>query len=152
MTSHGPLWQFFHNPVVVTTFLGWFIAQTIKVVIGIFREKRFNFKWFVGTGGMPSSHASGVAAMATSVGLHAGVGTPLFGVTLMLAVIVICDAQGVRRSTGKQAEILNTIMDDIYWKKRIQEEKLKELIGHTPFQVFAGIFVGILVAFGLFFM
>lgn len=143
--------EFVNNPVVVCTFMGWFIAQTIKVIIGVIREKRFNFKWFVGTGGMPSSHAAGVTAMVTSVGLYNGVATPLFGVALMFTVVVICDAQGVRRSSGQQAIILNKIMEDIYWKKKIQEDRLKELIGHTPVQIIAGIIVGLLVAFSIYY-
>ncbi|MDD5634818.1 MAG: divergent PAP2 family protein [Candidatus Omnitrophica bacterium] len=142
--------NFFHNKVAHAVFFGWFSAQTIKVIIGVFEEKKFNFKWFVGTGGMPSSHAAGVTAMTTAVGLYEGVGTALFAVTLMFTIIVIFDAQGVRRSTGQQAEILNKIMDDIYWKKKIQEDRLKELVGHTPFQVLVGIFVGISVAFILY--
>ena len=142
------LWsQFIQNKVVEATFLGWFAAQTIKVILGIINEKKFNFKWFVGTGGMPSSHAAGVAAMSTSVALNAGLDTPLFAVALMFTVIVICDAQGVRRATGKQAEILNRIVDDIYTHKGLQEKRLKELIGHTPTQVFAGIFLGIGIGF-----
>jgi len=149
MEEHGFLGQLLHNDVVIATFLGWFSAQLIKVISGVIREKRFNFKWFVGTGGMPSSHAAGVTALTTSVGLYEGVGTALFGVTLMFCVIVLCDAQGVRRASGKQAEILNTIMDDIYWKKKIQEDKLKELLGHTPIQVLAGMVIGIIVALGL---
>lgn len=149
MNRQGIFWQFFHNRVAVTAFLGWFTAQTIKVAIGVIKEKRFNFKWFVGTGGMPSSHAAGVTALVSGVGIYEGVQTPLFVVALMFAIVVICDAQGVRRSTGKQAEILNTIMDDIYWKKRIQEDKLKELLGHTPIQVLAGIMVGLITAFVL---
>ncbi|NQT33506.1 MAG: divergent PAP2 family protein [Candidatus Omnitrophica bacterium] len=150
MTVSSVSYQFFHNPVVVTTFMGWFVAQAIKVMLGIFKEKKFNFKWFVGTGGMPSSHAAGVTAMATSIGLYEGVGTALFGVALMFTVVVVCDARGVRHSTGQQAIILNKIMDDIYWKKQIQEDRLKELIGHTPIQVIAGIIVGLAVAFFIF--
>ena len=152
MNEQSAAWQFLHNPVIVSTFLGWFWAQTIKVVTGVIKEKRFNFKWFVGTGGMPSSHAAGVTAMTTSVGLYEGVGSALFCVTLMFTVVVICDAQGVRWCTGKQAEILNKITEDIYWKKRIQEDRLKELAGHTPIQVLAGIIVGLVVAFSLYFL
>ena len=141
-------WDYFiHNKVVIVTFFGWFTAQVIKVIIGVVVEKRFNFKWFVGTGGMPSSHSAGVAALTTAVGIQEGVGSAIFVVALMFAVVVIFDAQGVRRSTGKQAEILNKILDDIYWKKKIQEDRLKELIGHTPVQVIAGIAVGLAVAF-----
>ena len=141
-------WDYFiHNKVVIVTFFGWFTAQVIKVIIGVVVEKRFNFKWFVGTGGMPSSHSAGVAALTTAVGIQEGIGSAIFVVALMFAVVVIFDAQGVRRSTGKQAEILNKILDDIYWKKKIQEDRLKELIGHTPVQVIAGIAVGLAVAF-----
>ncbi|MGD2279042.1 MAG: divergent PAP2 family protein [Candidatus Omnitrophota bacterium] len=141
-------WDYFiHNKVVIVTFFGWFTAQVIKVIIGILVEKRFNFKWFVGTGGMPSSHSAGVAALATAVGIQEGVGSAIFVVALMFAIVVIFDAQGVRRSTGKQAEILNKILEDIYWKKKIQEDRLKELIGHTPVQVIAGIGVGLAVVF-----
>ncbi len=146
MLIEYPLMQFLGNKVVQTTFLAWFLAQSFKVILGVFQEKRFNFKWFVGTGGMPSSHAAGVTALAASVGIQDGVGSSIFALALLFTIIVIFDAQGVRRSTGQQAEILNKIMDDIYWKKRIQEDRLKELIGHSPIQVLAGIGFGIAVA------
>lgn len=152
MEEHSAFWYFLHNKTVAATFFGWFAAQTIKVIIGVIREKRFNFKWFVGTGGMPSSHAAGVTALSTAVGLYEGVGTSLFCVALMFTVVVICDAQGVRRATGKQAEILNKVMEDIYWKKKIQEDRLKELVGHTPIQVIAGILVGLAVGFGSYYL
>ncbi len=122
------------------------MAQSLKVLLGVLREKRFDFRWFVGTGGMPSSHAAVVSALTTSVGLHAGFASPIFYVALVFTIVVLFDAQGVRRASGKQAEILNKILDDIYWKKNIQEERLMELIGHTPMEVLAGTFVGIFVA------
>lgn len=131
--------------VIISVLTAWFAAQTIKVIIGVIREKRFNFKWFVGTGGMPSSHAAAVSGMATAMGLHYGIDSPLFAFTLLIAIIVITDAQGVRRASGQQAEILNKILDDLYWKKRIQEDRLKELLGHTPFQVIVGIIIGVTV-------
>ena len=152
MLIEDPLMQFLGNKVAQTTFLAWFSAQSFKVILGIFQEKRFNFKWFIGTGGMPSSHAAGVTALTTSVGIQDGVGSSIFIVTLLFAIIVLCDAQGVRRSTGQQAEILNRIMDDIYWKKRIQEDRLKELVGHTPIQVLTGIGFGIAVALGSYYV
>ncbi len=133
------------NQVFITVLVSWFIAQTAKVFLGIITERRFNFKWFVDTGGMPSSHAATVAALACAVGLEYGVRSALFAVTLVFAWIVLMDAQGFRRSTGKQAEILNMILDDIYWNKKIGEEKLKELLGHTPIEVFVGTAIGILV-------
>lgn len=150
MTEHSEVWYFVHNKIAICAFMGWFTAQIIKVIIGVVREKRFNFKWFVGTGGMPSSHVAGVTALATGVGLQEGAASSIFIVTLMFTIVVVCDAQGVRWSTGKQAEILNTIMDDIYWKKKIHENRLKELIGHSPVQVIAGIVVGLGVAFSVF--
>ena len=142
-----PLLEFAKNHMFWTSASAWLIAQTIKVVLGVFREKRFNFKWFLGTGGMPSSHASGVTALAASIGIQEGVGTPLFAFAAMFAVVVIADAQGVRRATGKQAGVLNRIIEDLYWGKQIANDRLKELIGHTPIEVFAGIFMGLLTAF-----
>jgi hypothetical protein len=133
------------NKVFIVTLNSWIIAQTLKVIIGILREKQFNFKWFVGTGGMPSSHAAGVAALATSVGLSSGFRTSLFAIALVFAIIVMFDAQGVRKASGKQAEALNKIIDDIYHKKGIKEKRLKELMGHTPFEVLAGALLGILI-------
>ncbi|NQT23677.1 MAG: divergent PAP2 family protein [Candidatus Omnitrophica bacterium] len=133
--------------VFLSTVTAWFTAQTVKVIIGVIKEKRFNFKWFVGTGGMPSSHSAAVSGMATAMGLHYGVESPFFALAFLFAIVVIADAQGVRRSSGKQAEILNRILDDIYWKKKIQEDRLKELLGHTPIQIIAGIAIGIGVVF-----
>jgi len=132
--------------ILLTTFMAWLIAQSIKVLLGILREKRFDFRWFVGTGGMPSSHAAVVSALTTAVGLHTGFSSPSFYIALVFTIVVLFDAQGVRRSSGKQAEILNRILDDIYWKKKIQEERLRELIGHTPIEVFAGVLLGIFIA------
>lgn len=146
MQTESMLNQFLHNPIAICTFTGWLLAQTTKVVLGIVREKRFNFKWFVGTGGFPSSHSAGVTALATSVGLYEGVSTALFVVTLMFSIVVILDAQGVRRSTGQQAMILNRIVEDIYSEGHIREDRLKELIGHTPVETLAGIAVGFGVA------
>ena len=132
--------------IILTTLIAWFIAQTLKVLLGVLREKRFNFKWFVGTGGMPSSHAAAVSALATSVGLHTGFSSPHFAIALLFTIVVLFDAQGVRRASGKQAEILNKILDDIYWKKRLQEDRLKELLGHTPVEVLTGMVLGVLIA------
>jgi acid phosphatase family membrane protein YuiD len=130
-----------------TVLMAWLVAQTIKVAIGVVREKRFNFKWFVGTGGMPSSHAATVSALAASAGLTYGFTSPFFAIVFFLAFIIMFDAQGVRRQSGHQAEALNKIIEDIYFNKGIQQERLKELLGHTPIQVFIGAAIGILVAF-----
>ncbi len=138
--------EFTKNKVFFITLYAWLITQTTKVIIGIITEKRFNFRWFVGTGGMPSSHAAIVSALATCVGLSAGIDSPVFVVSTLFAIIVIFDAQGMRRATGKQAEILNKMLDDIYWKKHIKEDRLKELLGHTPIQVIVGVAAGVTIA------
>lgn len=130
----------------MSTFFGWLTAQTIKIIINSIKEKKFDFRWFVGTGGMPSAHAAGVVSLATAVGLQEGFGSTIFIVSLIVALVIAFDAQGVRRATGKQAEILNKILDDIYWRRKIQEEELKELVGHTPFEVLVGSIIGIVIA------
>ncbi len=134
------------NQIFLITLLTWLIAQSVKVTIGVITEKRFNFRWFTGSGGMPSSHAAGVAALATSVGLAYGFNSGLFAVTAIFALIIMFDAQGVRRHTGQQAEILNKIIEDIYFKRIFKEERLKELLGHTPVEVFAGALLGIVLS------
>ncbi|MGB2706062.1 MAG: divergent PAP2 family protein [Candidatus Omnitrophota bacterium] len=146
-TTRDALLEIVTNKILWFTLYTWIITQIIKVIIGVIKEKKFNFRWFIGTGGMPSSHSATVSALAVLVGLSCGFDSVIFVVALLFAIIVIADAQGFRRATGKQAEILNKILDDIYWKKRIQEDRLKELLGHTPVEVFAGIACGITIAF-----
>jgi len=138
--------QFVQNRVLLATFIAWLIAQSLKVLLGVIRQKKFDFKWFIGTGGMPSSHAASVCALATAVGVTFGFYSPLFAVTTVFTIIVLFDAQGVRRTVGKQAEILNKVLDDLYWKGKIGEDRLKELLGHTPIEVFAGAVLGITIA------
>ena len=128
------------------TILTWAIAQGIKVVLGVFREKRFNFKWFIGTGGMPSSHAAGATALATSCGLQEGFDSIVFALAAVFAIVTMFDAQGVRRSAGQQAAILNQVLDDMYWKGKIEADRLIELIGHSPLQVIIGGLLGIVMA------
>ncbi|MBL8012820.1 MAG: divergent PAP2 family protein [Candidatus Omnitrophica bacterium] len=139
-----------HNKILVITLTVWFIAQTIKVVLGVIQEKRLKFRWFIGTGGMPSSHAAGVSALATTVGLEYGFRSGLFAVASVFALITMFDAQGVRRAAGLQAGVLNKIMEDMYWKGRIESNRLAELLGHSPFQVFVGLFLGLSLALMLY--
>ncbi|MDD5173833.1 MAG: divergent PAP2 family protein [Candidatus Omnitrophota bacterium] len=138
--------EFSKNYIFGTTVAAWLIAQSIKVILGVIREKRFNFRWFVGTGGMPSSHAAGVSALSTSIGVAYGFDSALFAVTLVFTLVILFDSQGVRFSAGKMAGILNKMLDDIYWKKRLDDKQLKEFLGHTPIEVFAGIALGIVVS------
>ena len=136
----------YRNKILMTTLSAWLIAQTIKVVIGVFRMKKFDFRLFIGSGGMPSAHAAGASCLATSIGLECGFDSVYFALAFAFAIVVMFDAQGVRRSTGKQASILNKVMDDIYWQGKIQEMRLRELIGHTPVEVIIGSFLGIAIA------
>ncbi|OIO38755.1 MAG: hypothetical protein AUJ72_01950 [Candidatus Omnitrophica bacterium CG1_02_46_14] len=138
--------QWCHNRVFLIGFWSWAIAQTIKVFLGIMREHRFNFRWFVGSGGMPSSHAALVTGLTTSIGLYYGFDSGLFAISFAFMVVTMFDAQGVRRQSGRQAEVLNKIMEDLYANRGVAEERLKELFGHTPVEVFAGGLVGIMIA------
>jgi uncharacterized protein len=140
------LTEIFRNKIFMTTLSAWIIAQTIKVTIGVVRQRKFDFRWFIGTGGMPSSHATGASCLAAAIGLECGFGSVYFALAASFAIVVMFDAQGVRRATGRQARILNKVMDDIYWKGKIHEGRLRELIGHTPIEVIAGFLLGVTIA------
>ena len=140
------LTQIVKNKIFMTTLSAWVVAQSIKVTIGVINQKRFDFRWFVGTGGMPSSHAAGASCLAAAIGMQYGFDTVYFALAASFAIVVMFDAQGVRRSSGRQARILNKIMDDIYWKGKIHEGRLRELIGHTPIEVIVGFLLGITIA------
>lgn len=135
------------NKIFMTTLAAWGIAQTIKVTIGVIRLKRFDFRWFIGTGGMPSSHAAGASCLATVTGFQYGFDSIYFALAASFAFVVMFDAQGVRRATGRQAYILNKIMDDIYWQGKTRESRLRELIGHTPVEVIVGCLLGMVIAY-----
>lgn len=137
----------YRNKIFMTTIAAWVIAQTIKVTIGVIRQKKFDFRWFVGTGGMPSSHVAGASCLATAVGLNYGFSSVYFALAASFVLVVMFDAQGVRRASGKQAHILNKITEDIYWQGRIDEGRLRELIGHTPIEVIVGFILGVVIAF-----
>jgi acid phosphatase family membrane protein YuiD len=134
------------NKILMTTISAWLIAQAMKLFIGVIQHKKFDFRWFLGPGGIPSSHVAGAASLATAIGIEEGFASAFFALAAVFALVVMFDAQGVRRSAGRQARILNKIMDDIYWKGKIQEMRLRELVGHTPVEVIAGLILGILIA------
>lgn len=124
----------------------WVLAQAFKVVRGVLREKRFNFRWILMTGGMPSSHSAAVASLSTVVGLYYGFQSLPFWMVLVFSLIIMFDAAGVRRAVGRQASILNKIVDEISQGGPVREKRLKELLGHTPVEVLAGAALGIAVA------
>ena len=135
------------NKLLLSAVTGWFVAQVLKTLIHAWVTKSFHPERLVGSGGMPSSHASTVCAMATTAGRLHGLGSPVFAVTVILAIIVMHDAMGVRLETGKQAKLLNQIVDSFKTLegKKLAEEKLKEFVGHTPIQVIMGALLGILI-------
>lgn len=134
-----------HNKVLVCAVIAWTIAQALKVIIVALTSKRFDYTRLVGSGGMPSSHSALVMALTTKVGILEGFSSTSFAIALCFALVVMYDAAGVRRAAGNQARILNTIMDDLSHKKPLEEKKLKELLGHTPIEVFAGAILGIVI-------
>jgi uncharacterized protein len=139
--------QFVRNKIFLTVLSSWVIAQALKVLVGFFIQKKVDFRWFVGTGGMPSSHTAGASCLATAIGLSYGFDSVHFALAASFAIVVMFDAQGVRRATGRQARILNKIMDDIYFQGKIQEGRLREFIGHTPLEVIAGFVLGVVIAY-----
>ena len=134
------------NQVFMSWLVACLVSQGIKMVLGAVGLRRFDFRWLIGTGGMPSTHAAGVTALSAAIGFQSGFDSPLFAVSVAFTVITLFDAQGVRRWSGRQAQVLNKMMEDMYFKRRIQEQRLKELLGHTPIEVLAGVGVGLATA------
>lgn len=136
------------NHVVICTLIAWFVAQALKIPLYYRVEHRWDWRRFVGSGGMPSSHTSMVIALCMTVGVLEGFHTASFGISFVLATIVMYDATGVRRETGTQATVINQILKDVLINgKRISDEELKELVGHTPFEVLGGAVVGLITSF-----
>ena len=136
------------NHILNTSILAFATAQILKVIIELATHKKIDFRRIMGSGGMPSSHSAAVVSLATAVGKVCGLRSPEFAIAAVLALIVMYDASNVRRAAGEQAKILNYIMNN--WDKTTPEifgRGLKELLGHTPVQVFAGAALGL--AFGL---
>ncbi len=128
--------------------LAAFLAQVIKLILDIIINKRVDFRIFTTTGGMPSSHSAGVVALSISIGIMSGFMSPIFAVSLGYAFVVMYDAAGIRRASGKMAVCLNKMIADFY-KHDINSAgtKLKEMLGHTPKEVLCGAILGVLFAF-----
>jgi len=137
-----------YNPPLIAAIISWLVAQLIKVLINIFKHKKLSLERFWGAGGMPSSHSSSVCALAAGLGVSEGFNSPVFALAFILAVIVMYDASGVRRAAGMHAREINKIQDaisDIIMKRNVEEKKqyLKEVLGHSPLEVFIGAIFGI---------
>lgn len=133
------------NKYIYIPFFLWFGIQLFKLIYDLVTTKKFNFKRIMGAGGMPSSHSAVVAGVATLIGKYEGVGSPVFGLALIVAFVVMYDACGVRRAAGKQAELLNKLIETPGLTGVEVSERLVEVLGHTPIQVFAGALIGIIV-------
>lgn len=134
------------NQVLITSLLAWASAQIIKAVLFAIMNRRFDITRLFGDGGMPSCHSATVTSMAVSSAIVCGFDSPAFALSAIVAIIVMHDAMGVRLETGKQAKLLNELMEKLTDSGFSNEEKLKELVGHTPLQVLCGGLVGLAVA------
>jgi hypothetical protein len=123
--------------------VAWAIAQAAKVILTSARQRRLNLRVLAETGGMPSSHAAIVMGMTTAVGKYAGVSSAAFAIALIFSFVVMYDAAGLRRAAGRQAAILNRLVEDLVHMRGMQEQKLRELLGHTPVEVVVGALLGI---------
>ena len=123
----------------------WLIAQIFKVLLTSFRQRRLNLRVLAETGGMPSSHSAIVMGLTSAVGRINGVASDIFAVALILSLVVMYDAAGVRRAAGRQAAVLNRLVEDLVHMRGIQEDRLRELLGHTPIEVLVGGVLGIVV-------
>ncbi len=135
-----------YNHVLWTTLFAWLLAQFLKGVLNFIKEKRINFRRFVGSGGMPSSHSALVASLATSIGVTQGWDSVAAALAIIVAMVVMYDAAGVRLAASKQAATLNKIVDELFEAGEFHQERLKELLGHTPVEVIAGALLGIVIA------
>jgi len=143
-----PHFDIFFNPVVVVPIVAWLIAQVTKVVLDLKKMGKIDVRRFVGSGGMPSSHTAFVTALTTVVGIKCGWSSPELGIAFAITAVVMYDATGVRRAAGRQAQVLNKIIEEsqINGKLAHLDVKLKELIGHTPFEVLVGAVIGVSIA------
>ena len=130
---------------IIVPIMIWVGIQTFKVIWDLIVEHKFNFKRILGAGGMPSSHSAVVVSLTTMIAKAEGLTSPLFGVSLIFSFVVMYDAAGVRRAAGKQAELLNKIVETPGLTSVQMSEKLVEVLGHTPTQVFVGAAIGIIV-------
>jgi acid phosphatase family membrane protein YuiD len=144
-TMHGDI-GLLRNISFWCAFLAWFTAQFIKFVSASVRRRELDFRALVRLGGVPSSHSALVSALTVSVGLETGFGSPVFATTICFASIVMFDAQSVRRAAGLQARLLNQIVAELFKEHHLSEQKLVELLGHTPLEVLIGMAQGIFTA------
>ena len=133
----------FNNPTFLAALAGWFGAQSVKFIWNLIKNGQVDFRYMISTGGMPSAHSASVSGMATSAGLREGFGSTVFAVALVMALVVMFDAQSVRRAAGQQARLLNQIVEERFKEHHLATNKLAELLGHTRLEVLAGLLLGV---------
>jgi acid phosphatase family membrane protein YuiD len=138
-----------NNDVLVACIIAWAAAQLTKPVIYFVQTRRVNLRFLVSAGGMPSSHSAVVVALATRIGLETGLSSVPFALAAVFAAVVMYDAAGVRRAVSLQARVLNRMLTEMIEMQHFNEARLRELIGHTPFEVFVGALLGALAAISL---
>lgn len=137
--------KFMPNKYIIIPLLSWFGIQTFKLIYDLVTTKKFNFKRILGAGGMPSSHSAVVMSLTTLIGKDYGLDSAIFAVSLIFSFVVMYDAAGVRRAAGKQAKLLNKIVETPGLTGLQVSERLVEVLGHTPMQVFVGALIGVIV-------
>jgi uncharacterized protein len=138
--------QFLANDTLVVATMAWALAQFSKLVIALLRERELNIRYLTAAGGMPSSHSALVTALAARSGMDYGVSSGIFALAVVFAAVVLYDAAGVRRAVSSQARILNRMLEEVIEYQRFSEKRLLELLGHTPFEVFVGLLLGLMTA------
>jgi len=142
---NGPVNELMRNTSLTTPLLCWAVAQVLKVVYHLTAQRKLDLRLLTSAGGMPSSHSAFVSALATAVGIREGIDSSAFAICVVFASVVMYDAAGVRRAASRQASILNRILDELFRGQPLSEERLLELIGHTPIQVVVGAAIGIVL-------
>ena len=138
-----PVSGFWNNLCFWCPFFSWVLAQLIKMALHFAKTRNIDFRYLASTGGMPSAHSATVSGLATSVGLTRGFDSALFAIATVFAIITMFDASTVRRAAGLQAQIINKMIHDVFKEKKIHNTRLRELLGHTRTEVWAGMFTGI---------
>ncbi len=140
------LQDLFQNRPLVAAGASWLISQGVKPVLYRITRRKWDWHWLVTSGGMPSAHSAVVAALATAVGLREGLNSSAFAIALVTALVVLYDSAGVRRAASIQAQILNQMLEELFSGRPIAQTHLRELIGHTPFEVLVGAALGVGIA------
>lgn len=138
--------ELLENRILLVSFVAWAVAQTLKVIVCLLRERELNLWRMVSPGGMPSSHSALVSALATGIGIREGVQSSLFALAVVFASVVMYDAAGIRQAVSVQARILNRLLDEYRRRQKWNEERLRELLGHTRVEVVVGSAIGIALA------